>query len=212
MVMTFVLHPLSNYNSNTEPRDRFLLSLIQDLTIDFISHFILSLIDVYKDTTTHDKLIFPFAITRIIHHASVSYPESAHFSIMGAISGASIRRSEAQLRLKRPRIEMETPLTSSAPSTFTPSSVSGVTLEAIMAQLEHMDARLGTLNDELCQVNTHVSCIARQQAIMGGFTMSPSPSPQASEDESYDDVFGDDNDDEDEDTSSSGDEEMIASQ
>ena len=28
MVMTFVLHPLSNYNSNTEPRDRFLLSLI----------------------------------------------------------------------------------------------------------------------------------------------------------------------------------------
>ena len=107
---------------------------------------------------------------------------------------------------------METPLTSSAPSTFTPSSVSGVTLEAIMAQLEHMDARLGTLNDELCQVNTHVSCIARQQAIMGGFTMSPSPSPQASEDESYDDVFGDDNDDEDEDTSSSGDEEMIASQ
>ena len=57
MVMTFVLHPLSHYNSITEPRAQFLLSLIEDLTIDFPSHFILSLIDVYKDTTTCDKLI-----------------------------------------------------------------------------------------------------------------------------------------------------------
>ena len=35
MVMTFVLHPLSHYNSITEPRARFLLSLIKGLTIDF---------------------------------------------------------------------------------------------------------------------------------------------------------------------------------
>ena len=28
MVMTFVLHPLSHYNSITEPRARFLLSLL----------------------------------------------------------------------------------------------------------------------------------------------------------------------------------------
>ena len=95
MVMTFVLHPLSHYNSITEPRARFLLSLLEGHTIDFPSHFILSLIYVYKDTTTRDKLIFPFAIKRIIHHASISYPESAHFSVMGAISGASVRRSEA---------------------------------------------------------------------------------------------------------------------
>ena len=97
MVMTFFLHPLSHYNSITESRACSLLTLLEGLTIDFPSHFILSLIDVYKDTTTHDKLIFPFAITRIIRLASVSYPESTHFTIMGAISDASVRRSEAQL-------------------------------------------------------------------------------------------------------------------
>ena len=58
MVMKFVLHPLSHYNSIIESRAHFLLSLIEDLTIGFPSHFILSLIDVYKDTMTHDKLIF----------------------------------------------------------------------------------------------------------------------------------------------------------
>ena len=46
MVMTFVLHPFSHYNSITEPRARFLISLIEGLTIDFPSHFILSIIDV----------------------------------------------------------------------------------------------------------------------------------------------------------------------
>ena len=102
MVMTFVLHPLSHYNLITEPCAQFLLSLLEGLTIDFPSHFILSLIDVYKDTTTRDKLIFLSAITRIIRHASVSYLEFAHFSIMGAISGVSIRWSEAQLWPKRP--------------------------------------------------------------------------------------------------------------
>ena len=52
MVMTFVLHPLSHYNTIIEPRAQFLLSLIKDLSIDFPSHLILSLIDVYKDTVT----------------------------------------------------------------------------------------------------------------------------------------------------------------
>ena len=46
MVMTFVLHPLSYYNSIIEPRAHFLLSLIEDLFIDFPSHFILFRIDV----------------------------------------------------------------------------------------------------------------------------------------------------------------------
>ena len=36
MVMTFILHPLSHYNTITEPRARFLLSLIEDLFIDFL--------------------------------------------------------------------------------------------------------------------------------------------------------------------------------
>ena len=97
MVMTFVLHPLSHYNSITKLRARFLLSLLEGLTIDFPSHFILSLIDVYKDIVTHDKLIFPYAIMRILRHASVCYLKSPHFSIIGAINGASVRQSEAQL-------------------------------------------------------------------------------------------------------------------
>ena len=63
MVMTFVLHLLYHYNSITKPYARFLLSLLKHLTIDFPSHFILSILDVYRDTITYDKLIFPSAIT-----------------------------------------------------------------------------------------------------------------------------------------------------
>ena len=74
VVMTFVLHPLSHYNSITEPRAQFLLSLLEHLTIDFPSHFILSIIDVYKDMATHDKLIFPSTITRILCHFFVPFP------------------------------------------------------------------------------------------------------------------------------------------
>ena len=163
MVMTFVLHPLSHYNSITEPHARLLLSFIEDLTIDFPSHFILSLIGVYKDTTTCDKLIFPSVITRIIHHSSIPYPESSHFTIMGANSAVSVQRSEAQLQLKWPRTEMATPPALSVPSTSAPSSSSagGVMLEAVIAQLERMDARLDTLTTELYQVNTHASRISR---------------------------------------------------
>ena len=73
MVMTFVLHPLSHYNSITEPRARFLLSLLEHLTIDFPSHFILSIIDVHLDAASRDKLIFPSIITRILRHFSVPF-------------------------------------------------------------------------------------------------------------------------------------------
>ena len=75
-----------------------------------------------------------------------------------------------------------------------------------MGQLQHMDARLDTLSDELCQVNTRVSRIARQQARLGGFVASPSPSPEASEDNDGDSDY----DDKDEDANSSGDDEMTA--
>ena len=63
MVMAFVLHPLSHYNFITEPCARFFLSFLEGLTMDFSSHFILSLINIYRETTTCDKLIFPSAIT-----------------------------------------------------------------------------------------------------------------------------------------------------
>ena len=74
MVMTFVLYTLLHYNSITKPRAQFSLSLLQHLTIDFPSHFILSIIDVHLDSVSCDKLIFPSAITRILHHFSIPLP------------------------------------------------------------------------------------------------------------------------------------------
>ena len=82
MVMTFVLHLLSHYNSIIEPHARFLLSLLKHLTIDFPSHFILSIIDVHLDSASHDKLIFPSTITRILRHFSVPFPFSDHFTVV----------------------------------------------------------------------------------------------------------------------------------
>ena len=102
MVMTFVLHPLSHYNTITEPRAQFLLSLIEGLIIDFPSHFILSLIYVYRDTTTREKLIFPSAIMRLLRHFSVSYLVSPHFLFMCAIDAATVKRSFTQLHSRQP--------------------------------------------------------------------------------------------------------------
>ena len=139
-----------------------MLSLLEDISIGFSSHIILSLIDVYKDTTTRDKLIFPLAIMRILRHFSVSFPKSPHFTIISAIDATIVQWSEAQLRLRRPWTEMATPPAVTAPSTSSPSSsAGGVTLETIMAQLVRMVAHLDTLSDELCQMNTRVGRIAR---------------------------------------------------
>ena len=132
MVMTFVLHPLSHYNSITEPRVRFLLSFLEHLSIDFLSHFILSIIEVHKDSVTCDKLIFPSAITRILCHFSVPFPLTDHFHVMGAIDAATVKWSEAQFRSRWSRLAA--PPTLSTPSTSAPSSsVGGVTFDAIMA-------------------------------------------------------------------------------
>ena len=207
MMLTFVLHPLSHYNTITEPRARFLLSFIEDLSINFPSHFILSLIDFYKDTMTHDKLIFPSIITRLLHHFSVFYLESSHFLYMCVIDAATVQRSTAQLRPRQPQTHTVAPTTSISPSTFTPTSLAGgVTLETIMAQLVRMDARLDTLNEELCQVNTHVGHIARRQAVMSGFTVVSSPSLEASKDESEDGSDSADDAEDDDDGSPSDDE------
>ena len=208
MVMTFVLTPLSHYNSIIEPHARFILSLLKDLSIDFPSHFITSIIDVYQDTVTRDKLIFPSTITRILRHFSIHIPDSPYYTTMGTIDAGSVQRNEAQLQPKWPPLESIDPAASAIPSTSTPFSLtSDVTLEAIMAQFQRMDARLDTLTNELCQVNTCVSCIARRQARLGGFAASPSPSPKALTDEDSDD----DGDGDDDDTSSSSDDEIMTS-
>ena len=152
MMMTFVLHPLSHYNSITEPRARFLLSLLEHLTIDFPSHFILSIIDVHFDSASCDKLIFPSAITRNLLHFSIPFPSSDHFTVMCAIDYAIVKHSEAQFRLQQ--TDSAAPSSRSAPSrstpsTFAPSSLSDVSLGNVMAQLQCMDARLDTLSTEL---------------------------------------------------------------
>ena len=95
IVMTFILHPLSHYNSIIEPCAWFLLFLLEDISIGFPSHFILSFIDVYRDMVTRDKLIFPYTITRLLHHFSVSFLESPHFTVISAIDAATVRWSEA---------------------------------------------------------------------------------------------------------------------
>ena len=134
MVMTFVLHPLSHYNSITEPCARFLLSLLEHLTIDFPSPFILFIIDVHLDSASHDKLIFPFVITRTLRHFSVPFPSSDHFSIVCAIDYAPSSCSAPS---------------QSTPSASAPSSSSDVSVGNVMAQLQGMDARLDTLFTEL---------------------------------------------------------------
>ena len=95
MVMTFVLHPLSHYNSITEPCAWFLLSLLKHFTIDFPFHFILSIIDIHLDLASRDKLIFPFVITRILRHFFVPFPSFNHFTVMCAINYDTVKRSEA---------------------------------------------------------------------------------------------------------------------
>ena len=137
MVMTFVLHPLSHYNSITKPRARFLLSLLEHLTINFPSHFILSIIDVHLDSASCDKLIFPSTITRILRHFFVPFPLSDHFTFMCAIDTATIKHSEAQFRSRQSDSaslpSCSTP-SRSAPSTSAPSSAMGdVTLDDDMA-------------------------------------------------------------------------------
>ena len=126
---------------------------------------------------------------------------------MCAIDYATVKRSEAQFRLRRS--DTATPSTPSTPSTSAPStSAGGVTLDTIMVQLQRMDAHLDTLSTGLYQVNTCVNHIARRQARLSGFVVSPSPPPMAPEASEVNDNFNDDDDGEDGDASSSSSNEM----
>ena len=215
MVMTFVLHPLSHYNSIIEPYARFLLPLLEHLTIDFPSHFILSIIDVHLDSASCDKLIFTSAITRILRHFSVPFPSSDHFTIMCAIDYATIKNSEAQFRSWQ--MDSAAPFSRFAPSWSTssasaPFSSGDVSLGDVMAQLQCMDTRLDKLSTELYQVNVRVGRIARRQATMGGFALEPFPSPPhpvaTDSDAEDDDDDGDDDETSDDDGDASSTDEM----
>ena len=108
--------------------------------------------------------------------------------------------------MKRPRVEKTDPTASAVPSSSAPSSsiVRGVTLEAIMVQLQRMQADFGGhldyLTNEMCQMKTLEARIARRQARMTGLARSPSPSIEASLD--------DDDEDDENDASSFDDDEM----
>ena len=95
MVMTFVLTPRSHYNTIIEPRAHFLFSLLEGLSIYFPSHLIVSMIDIYQDIATRDKLIFTSAVKCILTHMHILIPSTSLFSIMGAVSWEFIRRSDA---------------------------------------------------------------------------------------------------------------------
>ena len=127
MVMTFVSHPLSHYNSIIEPRARFLVSLFEHLTIDFPSYFILSILDVYRNMATRDKLIFPSAITRILRH----------FSVMCAVDYATVKCSKAQFRSQQSDStappSRSTPSRSASSTSAPSSSSSEVSLGDVIA-------------------------------------------------------------------------------
>ena len=127
MVMTFVSHPLSHYNSIIEPRARFLVSLFEHLTIDFPSYFILSILDVYRNMATRDKLIFPSAITRILRH----------FSVMCAVDYATVKCSKAQFRSQQSDStappSRSTPSRSASSTSAPSSSLSDVSLGDVIA-------------------------------------------------------------------------------
>ena len=131
--MTFVLHPLSHYNSITEPRAQFLLSLLKHLTINFPFHFILSIINVHLDSTSRNKLIFPSTITRILCHFFVPFPSFDHFTIICVIDYATVKRSEAQFRSRQSY--SAAPSSRSALSASIPSSSGDVFLGDVMVQL-----------------------------------------------------------------------------
>ena len=76
-----------------------------------------------------------------------------------------------------------------------------------MAQLQRMNACLDSLTNEMCQVNTRVKHIARQQACLDDYVPFPSPYLEALANE--DDVASDDEDDN---ASSPYDDEMTTSQ
>ena len=71
-----------------------MLSLLKHLTIDFPSHFILFILDVYRDMASRDNLIFPSALMRILLHFSIPFPIFDHFHVMYAIDATTVKWSE----------------------------------------------------------------------------------------------------------------------
>ena len=144
----------------------------------------------------------------------ITFPPFFLFYVMGAINKESIWKSAVQLVVKWSCVETTDATPTPRPSSSsTPSSSfrADVSLVDTMDQLQHMRANFGSrlnhLSDEMCQMNTRISRIARRQSRLSGFVPSPSPKP-AKESSSG----GDDDDDDDADgSSSSSDDKMTTS-
>ena len=141
----------------------------------------------------------------------VTIPLSTPFNAMGAISKASIWRSDAQLAAKWPHVESTSTDAASASrlsSSSAPPSGVEASLTTIMDQLQLMRANFGScldhLSDEMCQMNTKIGRIARHQSRLGGFAPSPTPKPV--------EVSSSDGGDDDDTSSSEIDDEMATSQ
>ena len=213
MVMTFVLTPWSHYNIVTEPCAYFLFSLLEGLLIDFPSHMIVSMIDIYRDTTTRDKLIFSSIITLILTHMHVPIPFAPLFSMRRTATQLASKakqsheestftyQEEADIRVAEDAAYASRPFSSSA-SSF--SSRVEASLVAITDQLQLMRADFGSrfdhLTDEICQMNTRIGHIVCQPSRIGGFAPSPSLDPfvesSNSGDDKSDDASGYNHDDE----------------
>ena len=96
----------------------------------------LSIIDVFRDMATRDKLISPSAITQNLCHFFVPFSYSDHFFVMYAINVITVKRSEAQFRSQQ--LNSAAPPSRLTPSRFAPStsapssSMSDVSLGDIM--------------------------------------------------------------------------------
>lgn len=104
MVMNFILIPWSHYNTIIKPFACFIYSFLEGLSIDFHSNMILSILDTFRDTANHDKLIVPSFIMHRLMHVCVFNPFSTLFPFVGAISKEFLVRRYLLLiaKTKRP--------------------------------------------------------------------------------------------------------------
>ena len=151
------------------------------------------MINIYQDIATHDKLIFPSPITRILTHIHIPIPFAPLFSIMDAISWESMQRSTTQLTAKQPchksiPVQQEE-ATSRAienvafaprhPSSSAPSSSSRVeaSLVAILDQLQQMHANFGSclniLSNEVCRINTELVVLLIDSYVLVALLLLP---------------------------------------
>ena len=119
---------------------------------------------------------------------------SDHFTHICAIDAATVKRSEAQFRLRQmdsAAPTYSTPSRSTRSTSAPSSSTSDVSLGDIMVQLQCMDAHLDTLSIELYQVNVRLGHIVRRQAIMGGFAPEDEDDDDGDDDDASNDDDGD---------------------